>query len=147
MRPHQISLISIALALLLTSCVPIPATPPDITSALPTPTPDLVAEIKVGYSDLANGLAKIDQSDDIQQYAQLLNEFADCMQVLRNEEENMDLSDREMVALTFYYAGMFTMAQIFAMEADNLPVGDGGEFESSIYNLLEMVVSACQGNE
>lgn len=147
MRPHQISLIPLILTLLLTSCVPIPVTPPAITSALPTSTPDHAAETKIGYSDLANGLAKVDQSDDIQQYVQLLNEFADCMQAFNSEEENMDMSDSEIVALTIFYAGMFSMAQFFEMETENIPVADDGEIESSIYNLLETVVSACQGNE
>ena len=68
------------------------------------------------------------------------------------EEENVDLSDSEIVAVTIYFAGMFSMAQLFASEfetafTENSPVGDEREVESSTYELLEMALSACQGSE
>ncbi len=145
MKPHPIALITLSLTLLLTACVPIPATPP----ATPTPA----AETKAGFSDLASGFAKIDRSDDIQPYAQLLDEIDACMQTARlREEQNVDLSDSEIVAVTIYFAGLFSMAQLFASQFEtafplNSPVGDDGEIDSSTYELLEMALSACQPSE
>ena len=81
--------IVLSLAILLSACVPIPATPPETTAPVSNPTPDPATETKAGYSDLASGLAKADKSDDIQPYAQLLDEFAACMQAdVTNEEES-----------------------------------------------------------
>lgn len=135
MKLHQIPTVALALSLLLTSCVPIPTTPP---------TPDLAAEVKTGYSDLAIGLARIDESDDIQRYVQVLDEFADCMQVLRNEEANMDLSDSELVALTIYYAGVFSVVHLFVLETENSPASNDGKTPSSIYDQLEITLSTCE---
>ncbi|MDE0141163.1 MAG: hypothetical protein OXI80_00130 [Caldilineaceae bacterium] len=135
MKLHQIPTVALTLSLLLTSCVPISPVPP---------TPDLAAEIKTGYSDLAIGLARIDQSNDIQRYVQVLNEFADCMQVLRNEEANMDLSDSELVALTIYYAGVFSMVQVFVLETENSPASNDGKISSSIYDQLKITLSTCE---
>ena len=153
MRPHPISLITLTLTLLLAACVPIPPAPPPTAAPLPTPTPAPAAETKAGFSDLASGFAKIDQSDDVQQYAQLLDEIDACMQAARlREEVNADLSDSEIVAVTIYFAGLFSMAQLFASQFEsafpqNSPVGDGGEIDSSTYQLLEMALSACQPSE
>ena len=151
MRPHPISLITLALTLLLAACVPIPPTPPATVAPLPTPAP--AAETKAGFSDLASGFAKIDQSGDIQKYAHLLDEIDACMQAARFEEEqNVDLSDSEIVAVTIYFAGLFSMAQLFASQFEtafpqNSPVGDDGVIDSSTYELLEMALSACQPGE
>ena len=151
MRPHPISLITLALTLLLAACVPIPATPPATVAPLPTPAP--TPETKAGFSDLASGFAKIDQSGDVQHYAQLLDEIDACMQAARfREEQNVDLSDSEIVAVTIYFAGLFSMAQLFASQFEtafpqNSPVGDDGVIDSSTYELLEMALSACQSGE
>ena len=145
MKLHPIALITLSLTLLLTACVPIPASPP----AIPTPA----AETKAGFSDLASGFAKIDRSDDVQPYAQLLDEIDACMQAARlREEVNADLSDSEIVAVTIYFAGLFSMAQLFASQFEtafpqNSPVGENGKIDSSTYELLEMALSACQPSE
>ena len=82
---------------LLSACVPIPATTPETTPA---------TEAKAGFSDLASGLATIDESDDILLYAQLLDEFDACMQIgITSEEIRSELSDDETVAVSIYFAG------------------------------------------
>ena len=68
MKPHPAYPIILSLALLLSACVPIPATAPEPTAPVSNPTPASAAETKAGFSDLASALAKADESDDIQQY-------------------------------------------------------------------------------
>ena len=66
------------------------------------------------------------------------------MQVLRNEEANMDLSDSELVALTIYYAGVFSVVHLFAMETENSPASNDGKVPSSIYDQLKITLSTCE---
>ena len=153
MKRHPIFTIITSLALLLTSCVPIPAIPPDTTPASTSPTPAPAAETKAGFSDLASALAKADESDDIQQYSQLLDEFNACMQAdVNNEEDIPEFSDSETVAVSIYFAGMLSMAQFFMLEfedafTENTAAGDETEDEPSAYEMLEMGLTACQENE
>ncbi len=143
MKPHPIALITLSLTLLLTACVPIPATPPA------TPA----TETKAGFSDLASALAKTDESDDLQQYAQLLDEFAACMQAdATNEEEGPKFSESEIVAMSIYFAGMLSMGQFFALAfeeafTENTAAGDETEDEPSAYEMLEMALTACLQTE
>ena len=76
MKLHPSYPFILSLALLLSACVPIPATAPETTAPVSNLTPAPAADTKAGFSDLASALAKADESDDIQQYAQLLDEFA-----------------------------------------------------------------------
>lgn len=147
MKPQPISLIT--LTLLITACVPIPPTTPATTVALPTPIPSPAAETQAGFSDLASALAKADESDDIQQYAKLLDEFAACMQAdAANEEEGPEFSESEIVAMSIYFAGMLSMGQFFALAfeeafTENSAAGDETEDEPSSYEMLELALTAC----
>ena len=58
--------IVLSLTLLLSACVPIPATAPQPTAPVSHPTPDPATETKAGFSDLASALAKADETDDSQ---------------------------------------------------------------------------------
>ena len=144
-------IITLTLTLLLTACVPIPAIPPPTTAALPTP--DSAAEPKASFSDLASALAKIDESDEIQLYSQILDEFAACMQAeAANEEEGLKFSESETVAMSIYFAGMFSMGQYFALAfeeaiTENTDAGDETEDEPSAYEMLEMALTACLQSE
>ena len=153
MKPHPAYPIILSLALLLSACVPIPATAPEPTPPVSNPTPASAAETKAGFSDLASALAKADESDDIQQYSQLLDEFNACMQAdVNNEEDIPEFSDSETVAVSIYFAGMLSMAQFFMLEfedafTENTAAGDETEDEPSAYEMLEMGLTACQENE
>ncbi len=153
MKRNPISLLTLSLTLLLTACVPIPATPPSTTAALPSPTPDPTAETKAGFSDLASALAKTDESDDLQQYSQLMDEFAACMQAdAANEEEGPEFSESETVAMSIFFAGMLSMGQFFALAfeeafTENTAAGDETEDEPSGYQMLEMALTACLQTE
>ncbi len=153
MKPHPALLIILSLALLLSACVPIPATAPETTAPVSNLTPAPAADTKAGFSDLASALAKADESDDIQQYAQLLDEFVACMQAdVYNEEDSPEYSDSEIVAVSIYFAGMLSMAQFFILEfeeafTENAAAGDETEDEPSTYEMLEMGLTACLENE
>ena len=153
MKQHPIFTIILSLALLLSACVPIPATAPETTAPASNPTPNPAAETKAGFSDLASALAKADESDDIQQYAQLLDEFNACMQAdVNNEEDIPEFSDSETVAVSIYFAGMLSMGQFFALAfeeafTENTAAGDETEDEPSAYEMLEMALTACLENE
>ena len=153
MNRHPIFPIILTLVLLLSACVPIPATAPEPTAPLSDPTPDPAADTKAGFSDLASALAKADESDDIQQYAQLLDEFAACMQAdVNDEEESPEFSKSEIVAMSIYFAGMLSMGQFFALAfeeafTENTAAGDETEDEPSAYEMLEMALTACLESE
>ena len=145
--------IVLSLTLLLSACVPIPATAPETTAPVSHPTPDPATETKAGYSDLASALAKADETDDSQPYAQLLDEFAACMQAdVTNEEESPEFSESEIVAMSIYFAGMLSMGQFFMLQfeealTENAAAGDETEDEPSAYEMLEMGLTACLQNE
>ena len=145
--------IVLSLTLLLSACLPIPATAPETTAPVSNPTPDPATETKAGFSDLASGLAKADKSDDIQPYAQLLDEFAACMQAdVTNEEESPEFSESEKVAMSIYFAGMLSMGLFFMLQfeealTENAAAGDETEDEPSAYEMLEMGLTACLQNE
>ena len=144
-------IITLTLTLLLTACVPIPATPPPTTAALPTP--DSAAEPKASFSDLASALAKIDESDEIQLYFQILDEFVACMQADMNSGEDVpELTDSETVAVSIFFGGMLSMGQFFALAfeqaftEDNAAAGET-ENETSTYEMLEMGLAGCLEDE
>ena len=145
--------IVLSLTLLLSACLPIPATAPQTTAPVSHPTPDPATETKAGYSDLASALAKADETDDSQPYAQLLDEFAACMQAdVTNEEESPEFSESEKVAMSIYFAGMLSMGQFFMLQfeealTENAAAGDETEDEPSAYEMLEMGLTACLQNE
>ena len=145
--------IVLSLAILLSACVPIPATAPETTAPVSNPSPAPAADTKAGFSDLASALAKIDETDDIQPYAQLLDEFAACMQAdVTNEEESPEFSESETVAMSIYFAGMLSMGQFFMLQfeealTENAAAGDETEDEPSAYEMLEMGLTACLQNE
>ena len=153
MKPHPAYPIVLSLTLLLSACVPIPATAPQTTAPVSHPTPAPAAETKAGYSDLASALAKADETDDIQPYAQLLDEFAACMQAdVTNEEESPEFSESEIVAMSIYFAGMLSMGQFFMLQfeealTENAAAGDETEDEPSAYEMLEMGLTVCLQNE
>ena len=130
--------IVLSLAILLSACVPIPAP---------------AADTKAGYSDLASALAKADETDDSQPYAQLLDEFVACMQAdVYNEEDSPEFSDSEIVAVSIYFAGMLSMRQFFMLQFEealtkNTAAGDETEDEPSAYEMLEMGLTVCLQNE
>ena len=153
MKQHPIFTIILSLALLLSACVPIPATAPETTAPASNPTPNPAADTKAGFSDLASGLAKADKSDDIQQYSHLLDEFAACMQAdTNNEEDSPEYTDSETVAISIFYAGMLAMAGIFMQEfeqafTEDTAAVDETEDEPSAYEFLEMALTVCLQNE
>ena len=153
MKRHPAFPIILSLALLLSACVPIPATAPETTAPASNPTPNPAADTKAGFSDLASGLAKADKSDDIQQYSHLLDEFAACMQADTNNEENSpEYTDSETVAISIFYAGMLAMAGIFMQEfeqafTEDTAAVDETEDEPSAYEFLEMALTVCLQNE
>ena len=145
--------IVLSLTLLLSACVPIPATAPQTTAPVSNPTPAPATETKAGYSDLASALAKADETDDSQQYSKLLDEFAACMQAdVTNEEESPEFSESEIVAMSIYFAGMLSMGQFFMLQfeealTENAAAGDETEDEPSAYEMLEMGLTVCLQNE
>ena len=145
--------IVLSLAILLSACVPIPATAPETTAPVSNPTPAPATETKAGYSDLASALAKADETDDSQPYAQLLDEFAACMQAdVTNEEESPEFSESETVAMSIYFAGMLSMGKFFMLQfeealTENAAAGDETEYEPSAYEMLEMGLTVCLQNE
>ena len=136
--------IILSLTLLLSACVPIPATPPETA-----PTP----ETKAGLSDLASALAKSDESDDIHKYAQRLDQLNACMLAdVANQEDPPEYSDSETVAMSIYFAGVLFMAQFFTQAfegafAEDTTANDQIEDEPSAYEMIEMALTACQQNE
>lgn len=145
-------LITLTLTLLLTACVPIPATPQATTTVLPGPTPH-PAETKASFSDLVSALAKIDESDEIQLYSQILDEFVACMQADMNSGEDVpELTDSETVAVSIFFGGMLSMGQFFALAfeqaftEDNAAAGET-ENEISTYEMLEMGLAGCLEDE
>ena len=145
--------IVLSLTLLLSACLPIPATAPQPTAPVSSPSPAPSPETKAGFSDLASALAKADETDDIQPYAQLLDEFAACMQAdVTNEEESPEFSESEKVAMSIYFAGMLSMGLFFMLQfeealTENAAAGDETEDEPSAYEMLEMGLTACLQNE
>ena len=144
--------IVLSLTLLLSACLPIPATAPETTAPVSHPTPDPATETKAGFSDLASALAKADETDDSQPYAQLLDEFAACMQAdVTNEEKSPEFSESEKVAMSIYFAGMLSMGLFFMLQfeeafTENAAAGDETEAEPSAYEMLEMGLTACLQN-
>ncbi len=153
MNRHPIFTIILSLALLLSACVPIPATPPEPNAAVSDPTPNPATETKAGLSDLASALAKADESDDIQLYSHLLDEFAACMQAdTNNEEDSPEYTDSETVAISIFFAGMLAMAGIFMQGfeqafTEDTAAADETEDEPSAYEMLEMALTVCLQNE
>ena len=145
--------IVLSLTLLLSACVPIPATAPQTTAPVSNPSPAPAADTKAGYSDLASALAKADETDDSQPYAQLLDEFAACRQAdIISEEDSPEFSESEKVAVSIYFAGILSMAQLFTLAfedafTENAATGDETEDEPSTYEMLEMALTACLENE
>ncbi len=143
MKRHPIFTIILTLSLLLSACVPIPATPPEPAAA----------ETKAGFSDLASALAKADESDDIQQYAQRLDELNACMLAdVNNQEDSPDFSDSEIVAMSIYFAGILAMAHLFSQAFEAAFTEDSAannqiETEPSTYEMLEMALTECLQNE
>ncbi len=143
MNRHPIFTIILTLSLLLSACVPIPATPPEPTAA----------ETNAGLSDLASALAKIDESDDIQQYAHLMDEFVACMQAdVFTEEDSPEYSESEMAAVSIFFGGMLSMAQFFSQAfedafTEDSAANDQSENEPSAYEMLEMALTACLQTE
>ena len=144
MNRHPIFTIILSLTLLLSACVPIPATPPETA-----PTP----ETKAGLSDLASALAKADESDDIPRYAQRLDQLNACMLAdVANQEDSPEYSDSETVAMSIYFAGVLFMAQFFTQAFEGampktLPPSNLTEDEPSAYEMIDMALIACQQND
>ena len=92
--------------------------------------PAPAADTKAGFSDLASALAKIDETDDIPKYAKLLDEFAACRQAdIISEEDSPEYSESEKVAVSIYFAGILSMAQLFTLAfedafTENAATGD-----------------------
>ena len=155
MKRHPAFPIILSLALLLSACIPIPATPPEPNAAVsdPTPNPATETKAKAGFSDLASALAKADESDDILLYSHLLDEFAACTQAdTNNEEDSPEYTDSETVAISIFYAGMLAMAGIFMQEfeqafTEDTAAADETEDEPSAYEMLEMALTVCLQNE
>ena len=139
------------------ACFPLPPAPRShlVCTGLPAysscsvATPASAADTKAGCSDLASALPKIDETDDIQQYAKLLYEFAVCRQAdMNNEEEGPEFSETEKVAVSIYFAGILSMAQLFTLAfedafTENTAANDQTEDEPSTYEMLEMALTAC----
>ena len=115
--------------------------------------PAPAADTKAGFSDLASALAKIDETDDIPKYAKLLDEFAACRQAdIISEEDSPEYSESEKVAVSIYFAGILSMAQLFTLAfedafTENAATGDETEDEPSTYEMLEMALTTCLENE
>ena len=143
------------------ACFPLPPAPRShlVCTGLPAYSscsvakPAPAADTKAGCSDLASALAKADETDDSQPYAQLLDEFAACMQAdVTNEEESPEFSESETVAMSIYFAGMLSMGQFFMLQfeealTENAAAGDETEDEPSAYEMLEMGLTVCLQNE
>ena len=71
---------------------------------------------------------------------------------VNNEEDTPEFSDSELVAVSIYFAGMLSIAQLFTLEfeeafTENTAAGDETEDEPSAYEMLEMALTACLANE
>ena len=111
------------------ACFPLPPAPRShlVCTGLPAysscsvATPAPAADTRAGFSDLASALAKIDETDDIQKYAKLLDEFAACRQAdIISEEDSPEYSESEKVAVSIYFAGILSMAQLFTLAFEDM---------------------------
>ena len=71
---------------------------------------------------------------------------------VNNEEDPPEFSDSELVAVSIYFAGMLSIAQLFTLAfedafTENAATGDETEDEPSAYEMLEMALTACLANE
>ena len=69
-----------------------------------------------------------------------------------NEEDSPEYSESEIVAVSIYFAGILSMAQLFTLAfedafTENAAAGDETEDEPSTYEMLEMGLTACLENE
>ena len=143
------------------ACFPLPPAPRShlVCTGLPAYSscsvakPAPAADTRAGFSDLASALPKIDETDDIQKYSKLLDEFAACRQAdIISEEDSPEFSESEKVAVSIYFAGMMSMAQFVTLAfedafTENAATGDETEDEPSTYEMLEMGLTACLENE
>ena len=143
------------------ACFPLPPAPRShlVCTGLPAYSscsvakPAPAADTKAGFSDLASALPKIDETDDIQKYSKLLDEFAACRQAdIISEEDSPEFSESEKVAVSIYFAGMMSMAQFVTLAfedafTENTAANDQTEDEPSTYEMLEMALTACLENE
>lgn len=128
-------ILNVVLALILSACVPVPTeqTAPTVTSM-----PEHWTDATAGLHDFASVLAIADETDDLEPYLALVEEFADCMADDLDEEEE-ELSPSEMVAMTIWASGLFAAFSWFNFE-------NGGEDTS--YSYIQGAIEACrQSNE
>ena len=125
-------LLIVGFALFTAACVPITpeASVPEVDIATPQP-PSPRADL----NDLASVLAKVDESDDSDKHAAILQKFADCFlsgMTAREREEGLSdnpgnaITPAQITALTLFQAGVFAAIgqyeQLHAVEqADSFP--------------------------
>ena len=145
-------LLIVGFALFTAACVPITpeASVPEVDIATPQP-PSPRADL----NDLASVLAKVDESDDSDKHAAILQKFADCFlsgMTAREREEGLSdnpgnaITPAQITALTLFQAGVFAAIgqyeQLHAVEqADSFPN------MTSMYELLEGALAMCEDSK
>lgn len=118
----------------------------------PTPAPEHWTERAASLHDFASVLAAADETDHVEPYMALVQEFADCMgSTLDDEDEELykGLSPPEMVAMTIWASGLYAAFSWFSLT--NFEVSEGGEEDSteeteeiSAYEYMEAALALCQ---
>ena len=134
--------IAILAVFLLAACVPIPPAIP------PASQPEAEQEVTATLSDLASVLAKSDEAETPELYADLLNQFAACLQEdddggLAGEDQG--LTPGEILAATMWASGIYGMISEFqsAFSSDST---DSNDEEATSYKYLEGALAMCQAD-
>ena len=128
--------IAILVVFLLAACVPIP----------PASPPEAEQEVTATLSDLASVLAKSDEAETPEPYADLLNQFSACFQ--EDDDgglagEDQDYTSGEILAATMWASGIYSMISEFqsAFSSDST---DSNDEKTTSYKYLEGALAMCQ---
>ena len=108
--------------------------------------PEAEQEVTATLSDLASVLAKSDEAETPEPYADLLNQFGACLQEGDDgglAGKDQDFTSGEILAATMWASGIYSMISEFqsAFSSDST---DSNDEETTNYTYLEGALAICQ---
>ena len=115
----------------------------------PADSPESFMEVETSLTDLATILAKWNESDNVDLYLALVEEFSNC--VLEDVDySGVDyvVSDAELVAMTIWLSGLMgTIAQFEFSFSDMSESGEEESEETSGFDYLVGAIEVCYQSE